>query len=48
MEEPKEKIEDKPKESSSVKECPLCGEETLVIVSRCATCMSCGYSLCSM
>jgi len=43
-----EKKEDKPKEASAVKECPICGDEALVIVSKCATCMSCGFSLCSM
>jgi hypothetical protein len=28
--------------------CPECGEESLIINGRCATCFSCGYSLCSI
>ena len=45
MDEVKEK-EDKPKEANLVKECPICGEETLIIVSRCATCSFCGWGIC--
>jgi ribosomal protein L37E len=28
--------------------CPECGEESLVINGHCATCWSCGWSLCSI
>lgn len=29
-------------------ECPECEEDSLVINGHCATCYSCGYSLCSI
>lgn len=28
--------------------CPVCGSENLSIVGHCATCLDCGWSLCSM
>ena len=32
----------------NVIKCPECGNESLIINGRCATCPICGYSLCSM
>ena len=31
----------------SVMTCPLCGNHAIEIVSRCATCKICGWSVCS-
>ena len=31
----------------SVMSCPLCGNTSIEIVSRCATCKICGWSLCN-
>ena len=31
----------------SVMTCPLCGNQSIEIVSRCATCKICGWSVCS-
>ena len=28
--------------------CPVCGSDSMIIAGHCATCMSCGYSLCSL
>ena len=28
--------------------CPECGSKDLVIAGKCATCMNCGWSLCSL
>ncbi len=39
-----EKQEEKEKVNNP---CPVCGEE-LEIVSKCAVCHNCGFSLCSM
>lgn len=44
----KEYPEEKHEEVKKSLKCPECGNETLMIAGRCATCMSCGFSLCSM
>jgi len=28
--------------------CPECGSEAVIVVTHCKTCVSCGWSLCSM
>lgn len=35
-------------EKSEGPSCPECGLKSLVIVGKCATCMNCGWSLCSL
>ena len=40
-------VEQKDEPIKSVMTCPLCGNTAIEIVSRCATCKICGWSVCS-
>ena len=45
MDKPQENVE-KVEESNAC--CPLCGGTRLIIVGRCATCATCGWSKCEL
>lgn len=35
-------------ETEETQTCPMCGSNSLAVSGHCATCYTCGYSLCSL